>query len=246
MSLVLILVLVCRLQESSQSSFVVGIAYRFDASLSPFCAGTLVADRWVVTSASCVSSDRKVIKKGKLVVGFGANGQQDISRVSKVIKHKDYSQDKGGSTLHGNIALLKLANKVNNSRYKSACIPAKETYKYQKKTSKQRKSSKDLKLLGWRLNVVLPGALSDKLQQRSVKLGKCKGKISKRLCISTASCEGDYGGPLIQGKQTLLGVSITDMQVCKKYHGQSVFTDISRYSKWIAKKIANNGGEKLC
>ena len=30
-----------------------------------------------------------------------------------------------GSTVHGNIALLKLANKANNSQYKSACIPAK-------------------------------------------------------------------------------------------------------------------------
>ena len=29
-----------------------------------------------------------------------------------------------------------------------------------------------------------------------------------------------------QGKETLIGVSITDMQVCKKYHGQSVFTDV--------------------
>jgi len=93
---VLLLVLVYSMQETSQSSFVVGIAYRFDPSVSPFCAGTLVANRWVVTSASCVSSDRNVIKKGKLVVGFGANGRQDVSRVEKVIKHKDYSQDKGG------------------------------------------------------------------------------------------------------------------------------------------------------
>jgi len=76
MGLLLLLVLVHSLQESSQSSFVVGIAFRFDASVSPFCAGTLVAERWVVTSASCVSSDRNVIKKGKLVVGFGPNGGQ--------------------------------------------------------------------------------------------------------------------------------------------------------------------------
>ena len=80
-----------------------------------------------------------------------------------------------------------------------------------------------------------------------------------------------------QGKETLIGVSITDMQVCKRYHGQTVFTDVrsngttisvvhimkrlvilwssyprfsrgqfAGYSKWIAKKIGNNGGEKLC
>jgi len=275
MGLLLLLVLVHSLQESSQSSFVVGIAFRFDASVSPFCAGTLVAERWVVTSASCVSSDRNVIKKGKLVVGFGPNGGQDISRVSKVIKHKDYSQDKGGSTVHGNIALLKLVNKPDNTRYRSACIPTKKkgqrrtmttfrdtflqpalndrsfkrkvNFKYKKKkSSNKRKSTKDLRLLGWRLNPFQPGALSEKLQERTVEAGKCRGKINKRVCVSAASCEGDYGGPLIKGKETLIGVSITDMQVCKKYHGQSVFTDVRRYSKWIAKKIGNNGGEKLC
>jgi len=57
---------------------------------------------------------------------------KDISRVSKVIKHKDYSQDKGGSTVHGNIALLKLVNKPDNTRYRSACIPTKK--KGQKRT----------------------------------------------------------------------------------------------------------------
>merc|ERR1712008_336349 len=102
-----------------------------------------------------------------------------------------------------------------------------------KKNAKKRKSTKDLRLLGWRLDPFLPGALSDNLQERAVRVGKCKGKINKRLCVTAASCEGDYGGPLIEGKETLIGVSITDMQVCKKYHGQAVFTDVRRYSKWI-------------
>jgi len=279
---VLLLVLVYSMQETSQSSFlkpsfVVGIAYRFDPSVSPFCAGTLVANRWVVTSASCVSSDRNVIKKGKLVVGFGANGRQDVSRVEKVIKHKDYSQDKGGSTVHGNIALLKLKPDIIY-RYRSACLPKLKriekagdrilhsnapndkslrrnsfvTFKYEKKktktkkSAKKRQSSQDLRLLGWRLNPLLPGALSYYREQLMVEVAKCRGKINKRLCISAASCEGDYGAPLIQGEETLRGVSITDMQVCKRYHQQTVFTDVRRYTKWIAKKIANNGGEKLC
>ena len=30
----------------TQGSFVVGISFRFDASASPFCAGTLIAKRW--------------------------------------------------------------------------------------------------------------------------------------------------------------------------------------------------------
>ena len=45
------------------------------------------------------------------------------------------------------------------------------TFKYEKKKTKGRKkrqSSKDLRLLGWRLNPVLPGALSTRLQERTV------------------------------------------------------------------------------
>jgi len=188
-----------------------------------------------------------------------------------------------GSTVHGNIALLKLVSKPDNTRYRSACLPKLKkgkkriekagdrilhsnapndkslrrnsfvTFKYEKKkkkktkkSAKKRQSGQDLRLLGWRLNPLLPGALSTWLQWTMVEVAKCRGKINKRLCISAASCEGDYGAPLIQGEETLRGVSITDMQVCKKYHQQTVFTDVRRYTKWIAKKIANNGGEKLC
>merc|ERR1712130_900930 len=123
-------------------------------------------------------------------------------------KHKDYSQDKGGSTVHGNIALLKLASKPDKTQYRSACLP--ELKKGKKNKNKKKKKKKktmggnkrqtiqELKLLGWRLNPFLPGALSEKLQERTVELGKCRGKINKRLCITAPSCDTDYGGPLIQ------------------------------------------------
>ena len=49
------------------------------------------------------------------------------------------------------------------------------TFKYEKKKTKKktkgrkkRQSSKDLRLLGWRLNPFLPGALSPRLQERTV------------------------------------------------------------------------------
>ena len=49
-----------------------------------------------------------------------------------------------------------------------------------------------------------------------------------------------------QGKETLIGVSITDMQVCKKYHGQSVFTDVrsnSIHFVVVISKIVMHGGQ---
>jgi len=180
------------LPQSDQSSFVVGISFRFDASASPFCAGTLIAKRWVVTSASCVFSDRfsytlcltvmglvvnrKVMKEGKLAVGFGEDGKQDLARVAKVIAHKRYVVDikKRDFSRKRNIALLELESDVDGTKYKSACILGKARKRSYKATFWDLLTAKNLEfkapqkysLFGWQLDPLLPGALSDKIQEK--------------------------------------------------------------------------------
>ena len=101
-------------------------------------------------------------------------------------------------------------------RNPSLKISSQVTFKYKKK-KKAANQRKDLRLLGWRLNPFLPGALSDKLEEKAVikrqyrrtdtlqvELGKCRGKTNKRLCIAAAACEGDYGAPLIEVPLSLL------------------------------------------
>jgi len=271
MNFALLLILVGFLPQTDESSFVVGISFRFDASASPFCAGSLIARRWVVTSASCVISDRKVMKEDKLAVGFGEDGKQDLARVAKVIAHKRYVVDikKRDYSRKRNIALLELESDVDGSKYKSACILGKARKRRHKATFWDLLTGKDLEfkapekysLFGWQLDPLLPGALSDKIQEKQVKLDFCKGHGSRRLCINSDSCEGDYGGPLIEGESTLIGVSRTDVsqtRCCKKWMNkygcnQMVYTNLRliRYRKWIARRIRrmqdwHSGVEQIC
>jgi len=271
MNFALLLMLVGFLPQTDQSSFVVGISFRFDASASPFCAGTLIARRWVVTSASCVFSDRKVMKDDKLAVGFGEDGKQDLARVAKVIAHKRYVVDikKRDFSRKRNIALLELESDVDGTKYKSACILGKARKRRHKATfwdlltgkDSEFKAPEKYSLFGWQLDPLLPGALSDKIQEKQVKLDFCKGHGSRRLCINSDSCEGDYGGPLIEGESTLIGVSRTDVsqtRCCRKWMNkygcnQMVYTNLRliRYRKWIARRIRrmqdwHSGVEQIC
>ena len=101
---------------------------------------------------------------------------------------------------NGNIALLKLVSKPDNTRYRSACLQA--TFKYQKKkkkkkkktkkSAKKRQSSQDLRLLGWRLNPALPGALSTTLQERTVTAKTMFNMIQKT--VQGGDCQMQRGG----------------------------------------------------
>ena len=68
-----------------------------------------------------------------------------------------------------------LSEFVFDTENPSLTILSQVTFKYEKKKTKKktkgrkkRQSSKDLRLLGWRLNPVLPGALSTRVQERTV------------------------------------------------------------------------------
>ena len=49
----------------------VGLAYNFDPTNSPFCAGTLISSEWVLTTASCSYSDRLRTSADKVKVVLG-------------------------------------------------------------------------------------------------------------------------------------------------------------------------------
>ena len=52
-------------------SYLAGISYSFDTSNSPFCAGTLISDQWLLTTASCSYSDTKKTGEAKVNVVLG-------------------------------------------------------------------------------------------------------------------------------------------------------------------------------
>jgi len=147
--------------------------------------------------------------------------------VDKVIVHNRYSQ----SGEENNIALWRLAQ---GSKESPVCLPA--------QGSQQTGTAR---LVGWRINPVA-GYLNEELGEREVSLVQDCGQ-SGRICSTSATtdCGGDYGGPLIQGSNTLIGAAVSDSG-CDDAGGKGLFTQISEHTEWVKTTIAANGGGDVC
>jgi len=208
--------------------YLASLAYSFDSSLSPFCAGALVSSRWVVTSASCSYSYNDPVDPSKVVIGLGESAKLTALEVNKIVVHTGYSQTDG----EDNIALWKLKNAVDITENNSTlCLPAKDSQQTGTAT-----------IVGWRITE-LPGSLSETLEEREVDLEDCGQEGILCSSAATTQCGGDYGGPLLQGT-TLVGAAVSDSGCAKD--GKGVFTQISKYTDWIQDTIANNGEDQAC
>jgi len=204
-------------------SFLGGLSYSWDSSNSPFCAGTLVSARWVITSASCSYADSAVVSPATVNVMMGSTAVS----VDRVIVHNGYSQ----SGEENNIALWRLAQESKES---PLCLPAQGS-----------QQSGTAKLVGWRINP-LSGYLNEELGEKEVALVEDCGQ-SGRICSTSATtqCGGDFGGPLIQGSDTLIGAAVSDSG-CGGAGGKGLFTQISGHTDWIKKTISDNGSGDVC
>merc|ERR1712013_582812 len=101
------------------------------------------------------------------------------------------------------------------------------------------------RLVGWRINPVA-GYLNEELGEKQVSLVQDCGQ-SGRICSTSATtdCGGDYGGPLIQGSNTLIGAAVSDSG-CDDAGGKGLFSQISEHTEWVKTTIAAHGGGDVC
>merc|ERR1719244_689357 len=225
------------------------------------CGGTVVASEWIVTAAHCLYEDQELIVETKfedvsIVLGEHDNfleGEEILPRkvvkISKYIKHPEYDK----LTSNADIALLKLAEKVDLNTYTPACMA----------NTGDDFVGKTAWVYGW-------GALSygtqdypDKLQELSVKI------VSQEVCQAAHvdlgwtitdgmlcaggvtgqdSCQGDSGGPLtldINGQHHLIGdVSFGDKCALEGRYG--IYAKTSFFRKWIDETFPAEGGATYC
>jgi len=169
------------------------------------CGGTVVASEWIVTAAHCLYEDPELTVETKaedisIVLGEHDNsieGEEILPRkvvkVSKYIKHPDY--DTG--SFNADIALLKLAVKVDLNTYTPACIA----------NAGDDFTGKTAWVYGWGALSPGTGDYPDKLQELSVKI------VSQDVC---QAAHDDLGWTITDGMLCAGGVTGEDSCQVKK------------------------------
>ncbi|XP_054156822.1 trypsin-1-like [Oppia nitens] len=226
------------------------------------CGAVVLNKRWLLTAAHCINglseqSLRALVGTHLLnVKPPGTTGQAAVYRISKIIKHQDFSAD----NMANNLALIRLTAAINldnsDGLINSVCLP-----------NTGDKFTQYVTLSGWGLTTVSGSGGQQQQQQQPVtsnklmfvsdvpivSLPKCRSIYGMNwiregmLCAGAPKgqqspkgfCQGDNGGPLIQtdpnGRAILVGISSFNARCASPDGTPDVFVEISNYRQWIDK-----------
>ncbi|XP_060516796.1 brachyurin-like [Cylas formicarius] len=207
------------------------------------CGGSLIAARYVLTSATCTYA----ATKASVILGaFDLNDQSENTRqtfnVSSIIPHQEYNED----VLLNDVALLQLdSSAVINDAVQ--VIPLADASQADDTLQDQIAA-----VSGWGKTSPFQEGYSTYLLNGSVPIidvricetayydlvRRDRHLCSRNVDESVSMCDGDFGGPLVING-TLYGVQSFNIAGC--YVGfPSVYSKITFYLDWIEENILVN------
>ncbi|XP_076317968.1 serine protease 1-like isoform X1 [Tachypleus tridentatus] len=208
----------------------------------PFCGGTVVASRWILTAAHCVRK-RLYIRAGEHDV-MDVDGSEQLVRVLDSIVHPNYNSE----TVDSDVALLKLRHSLSiNVDVRPVCLPSQGA---------ELSVGTLVTILGWGKSYKLDMLGTDVLHEARVPIANVQDcqqvyddhDISEYMICAgykrgrVDSCDGDSGGPLlyqVNGKWEVHGI-ISFGKGCGEKRKYGVYAKVSKFVKWINETIALN------
>ncbi|GJQ69112.1 hypothetical protein Trydic_g6275 [Trypoxylus dichotomus] len=225
----------------------------------PYCGGTLIAKKFVVTAAHCFQPFLKAVDNGHMTLEevfqprFGVynicrheNTQKQFG-VAKVYVHEKYRKHDP----YFDIALMKL--KQDAKGFQPCCLldraldsRTRPKEGYVSGLGDQQWNAKSMTCTMHEARILIyPDDVCKKMLDSQGEQGKllnhafCAGYMEGGI----DACQGDSGGPLIiahpSGHYNLLGITSFGFE-CAKPDTLGLYTDVTHYLDWIRGKMGDN------